>query len=92
MTETLEEQMAREAPRVNAELARRDAIKKTVTGIVMRYGAFYENGHGTKHGPIFEVVPGVWAEKGRGTDWHSNGVVLYSTLDDPRNLKIQVPA
>lgn len=92
MAETLEEEMDRQAPRVNAELARRDAISKAVTGITMRYGAFFEDASHANHGPMFESVPGVWRHSGSDTAWHANGIVIHSTADDPRNLKTEIPA
>lgn len=90
MTETLEEQMAREAPRVNTELARRDAMAKSVTGITMRYGAHFDDGRNDTHGPMFESVPGVWRHRGSDMAWHANGIVIHSTLEDVRNLKTEV--
>lgn len=92
MAETLEEEMDRQAPRVNAELARRDAVKKADTGITMRYGAFFEDGNHANHGPMFESVPGVWTHRGSGMAWHANGIVLHSAVDDPRNLKTEIQA
>lgn len=87
MAETLDEQYEREKPRVDAELRRREAVRNALTGVNLKVGGFYIDGHRRKRGPMRETVPGVWSD---GTvSYHANGVVMHSTLADPDNLTFE---
>jgi hypothetical protein len=87
MTETLEEEMDRQALRVNAELRRREALPKIETGVKITKGSRWMDANGWERGPMYERVPGVWADDDLTSMFHVNGIVIHSTVEDPRNLQ-----
>lgn len=90
MTETLEEEMDRQAPRVNAELRRRELLPKIDTGLTIKKGGMYLDSELWERGPMRERMPGIWADDDLTSMFHPNGIVIHSTEDDRRNLKSEL--
>jgi hypothetical protein len=91
MAETLEEQYEREKPRVDAELRRREALPKIDTGVKIKAGDRWCDAGGRCRGPMYERMPGIWADDDLTSMFHPNGIVLHSTVEDPLNLQDFVP-
>ena len=64
-------------------------FSKLDTGIVIRDGAYYVDGHGDVKGPMHERQPGIWLDQ-HGALFHGNGIQWNHVPKSAGNLKAEV--